>query len=307
MALTISSTDVEQHNSLTTSALPDFSAIIPLVVQKAIEHQNTLPTRTDARSFAEGILQALFPHFVAAQRECCEDDTETQLRTMYHILVKILTPYEQAMKRSAVEIAHEFFRRLPNVQEILWLDAEAIYQGDPAAESIEEVILAYPGFLATGVYRIAHEFYRLDVPLFPRLLTEYAHTQTGIDIHPGASIGAGFCIDHGTGVVIGETTLIGNNVKVYQGVTLGALSVKKSLAETKRHPTIEDNVVIYSNATILGGSTVIGHNSTVGGNVWLTKSIPPHSLAYHTSQIRIQSTNGDGYVVQDIDAMDFVI
>lgn len=288
-------------NGISPKGIPDFSAIIPIVVQKAIEHQNTLPTRADARTFVEGTLQALFPHFVAAQRECCEDDTETQLRSMYTLLVKILKPYEQEMKRPAEEIAHIFFGRLVHVQEILWLDAEAIYQGDPAAESIEEVILAYPGFLATGVYRIAHEFYNLDVPLFPRLLTEYAHTQTGIDIHPGAQIGAGFCIDHGTGVVIGETTIIGKNVKVYQGVTLGALSVKKSLAETKRHPTIEDNVVIYSNATILGGTTVIGHHSVVGGNVWLTKSIPPHSLAYHTSQIRIQSTNSSGYVVEDIE------
>jgi serine O-acetyltransferase len=294
------------HNTSTATS-PDFSSLIPIVVQKAIEHQNTLPTRTDARTFAEGTLQALFPHFVASQSECCEEDTETQLKSMFLLLVKILKPYEQAMKRSAEEIAHEFFRRLPQVHETLWLDAEAIFQGDPAAESIEEVILAYPGFLATGVYRIAHEFYNLDVPLFPRLLTEYAHTQTGIDIHPGATIGEGFCIDHGTGVVIGETTIIGKNVKIYQGVTLGALSVKKSLAETKRHPTIEDNVVIYSNATILGGSTVIGHDSVVGGNVWLTRSIPPHSLAYHTSQIRVQSTNGVGYTVQELEPLDFVI
>jgi serine O-acetyltransferase len=290
-----------------TVNIPDFSTIIPIVVQKATEHQNTLPTRADARAFAEGILQALFPHFVAAQRECCEDDTETQLRTMYELLVRVLKPYEQAMKRSAEEIAHEFFRRLSYVQETLWLDAEAIFQGDPAAESIEEVILAYPGFLATGVYRIAHEFYRLDVPLFPRLLTEFAHGLTGIDIHPGATIDEGFCIDHGTGIVIGETTVIGKNVKMYQGVTLGALSVKKSLAETKRHPTIEDNVVIYSNATILGGSTVIGSNSIIGGNVWLTQSIPAHSLAYHTSQIRVQSTNGEGYYTKELDSMDFVI
>ena len=294
-----------QSESSHSSDIPDFSAIIPIVVQKAVEHQNALPTRSDARTFAEGILQALFPHFVGSQREYSEIDTEKQLRAMYTLLVNILKPYEQAMKRSAKEIAHTFFHRLNHVQEVLWLDAEAIFQGDPAAESIEEVILAYPGFLATGVYRIAHEFYSLDVPLFPRLLTEYAHTQTGIDIHPGASIDAGFCIDHGTGVVIGETTVIGKNVKIYQGVTLGALSVKKDLAETKRHPTIEDNVVIYSNATILGGATVIGHNCVVGGNVWLTKSIPPHSLAYHTSQIRVQSA--DGYVVRDLEPLDFVI
>ena len=139
---------------------------------------------------------------------------------------------------------------------------------------------------------MAHEFYRLGVPLFPRLLSEYAHSATGIDIHPGAEIGKQFCIDHGTGIVIGETAKIGANVKIYQGVTLGALSVKKSYVETKRHPTIEDNVVIYSNATVLGGNTVIGHDSMIGGSVWLTESIPPHSAVYNTSQIRLQTATG---------------
>ena len=172
---------------------------------------------------------------------------------------------------------------------------EAIYRGDPAAESVEEVVLAYPGFLAISIYRIAHEFYHLDVPIFPRLLTEYAHQLTGIDIHPGARIGTPFFIDHGTGIVIGETTLIGDNVKIYQGVTLGALSVDKSLANTKRHPTIEDNVIIYAQAVILGGETIIGHDSVVGGNSWLTRSVPPFSFVYPETKVNVRTpdeTNG---------------
>ncbi|MBD1210928.1 MAG: serine acetyltransferase [Ignavibacteria bacterium] len=287
--------------------LPDFSAIVPIIVQKALEYQNTLPTRGDAKMFAEGILQALFPHFASSEEDCCEENSEAQLASMYHLLIRILSPYQKQIASKVEDVAAIFFHRLPQIYDMLWLDAESIFQGDPAAESIEEVILAYPGFHATAVYRIAHEFYRQNIPLFPRLLAEYAHSTTSIDIHPGAIIGERFCIDHGTGIVIGETTKIGNNVKIYQGVTLGALSVKKSLAETKRHPTIEDNVVIYSNATILGGQTVIGANSVIGGNVWLTQSIPAHSLVYHTSQIRIQSAEGKGYEMQESDAFDFVI
>lgn len=285
---------------------PDFSAIVPIIVQKATEFHSTLPTRTDARTFAEGILQALFPHFISAQRECCEETTEVQFKTLYNQLVGILAPMESQMQHKATVVAQNFFRRLAAIHDMLWLDAETIYQGDPAAESIEEVILAYPGFWATAVYRIARAFYEQGVPLFPRILSEYAHSSTGIDIHPGASIGERFCIDHGTGIVIGETTTIGNNVKIYQGVTLGALSVKKSLAETKRHPTIEDNVVIYSNATILGGQTVIGEGSVIGGNVWLTRSIPAFSLVYNTSQIRVQSAE-HGYVTSATEAWDYVI
>lgn len=287
--------------------LPDFSAIVPVIVQKALEYQNTLPTRKDAQTFAEGILEALFPHFASSRNECCEENTEEHLASMYHLLINILKPYEQQLQSNAEGVAMLFFQRLPQIYDMLWLDAEAIFQGDPAAESIEEVILAYPGFHATAVYRIAHEFYRQNVPLFPRLLSEYAHSHTSIDIHPGAAIGERFCIDHGTGIVIGETASIGNNVKIYQGVTLGALSVKKSLAETKRHPTIEDNVIIYSNATILGGQTVIGANTMIGGNVWLTQSVPSHSLVYHTSHIRIQSAEGNGYETQESDAWEFVI
>jgi serine O-acetyltransferase len=163
----------------------------------------------------------------------------------------------------------------------------SIVNGDPAAKSEFEVIRTYPGFYALCFYRIAHKLLKLEVPLLPRVLTEYAHSRTGIDIHPGAEIDEHFFIDHGTGIVIGETARIGKHVKIYQGVTLGALSVKKSLANQKRHPTVEDHVVIYSGATILGGETVIGHHSIIGGNVWLTCSIPPGSLVHHNPEVTV--------------------
>jgi serine O-acetyltransferase len=157
---------------------------------------------------------------------------------------------------------------------------KAAFRGDPAAKSYEEVILSYPGFEAITVHRLAHFFWNAQVPLIPRMMSELAHSRTGIDIHPGATIGESFFIDHGTGVVIGETTIIGKNVKLYQGVTLGALSVKKEEGNRKRHPTIEDDVTIYSNATILGGATIIGKGSTIGGNVWITESVPPNTMVY---------------------------
>ena len=160
------------------------------------------------------------------------------------------------------------------------------------------MISAYPGFLAIAIHRIAHELCGLGVPILPRLLAEVAHTRTGIDIHPGATIGGSFCIDHGTGIVIGETAVIGNDVKLYQGVTLGALSVAKRAAGMKRHPTIEDRVVIYANATVLGGDTVVGHDSVVGGNVFLTASLPPDSVVYQTSQVRVRRVR-DGFEDSD--------
>ncbi|GAB4232775.1 MAG: serine acetyltransferase [Acidobacteriota bacterium] len=180
----------------------------------------------------------------------------------------------------AEQAAVAFLRTIPRLRHLLALDAQAAYDGDPAANSVDEVIFSYPGMMAITVHRIAHELYRLDVPLIPRIMSEYAHRATGIDIHPGARIGERFFIDHGTGVVIGETTEIGNNVTLYQGVTLGALSFKEgadAMRKKKRHPTIEDNVVIYAGATILGGETVIGHDSVIGGNVWVINSIPPYS------------------------------
>lgn len=181
-----------------------------------------------------------------------------------------------------------FFEALPGLYGALVKDAEAIVQFDPAATSIEEVFIAYPGFFATAVYRIAHQLYIQRIPTLPRILSEYAHSKTGVDIHPGARIGESFFIDHGTGIVIGETTIIGNQVKIYQGVTIGALNVAKGLARSKRHPTIEDNVIIYSGATLLGGDTVIGHNSIIGGNVWLTQSVEPYAVVYQKSEVIVR-------------------
>ena len=178
-------------------------------------------------------------------------------------------------------IAENFFEDLPVIRRALSLDMEAAFRGDPAAKSFEEVILSYPGFQAITVHRLAHFFWKAQVPLIPRMMSELIHGGTGIDIHPGAEIGESFFIDHGTGVVIGETTVIGKNVKLYQGVTLGALSVKKEEGNRKRHPTIEDDTTIYSNATILGGDTIIGRGSIIGGNVWLTESVPAGTVVYN--------------------------
>jgi len=185
-------------------------------------------------------------------------------------------------------ICEVYLSDLPFILEKLHMDAKAILEGDPASRNLEEVYLSYPGFYAVAIYRLAHSLHLLNFPLVPRLMTEYAHSKTGIDIHPGASIGESFCIDHGAGVVIGETAVIRNKVKIYQGVTLGALSVKKEMAKIKRHPTIEDQVTIYANATILGGKTVIGRNSIIGGNTWVTSSIPPNSSVFHTPEIKIK-------------------
>lgn len=182
------------------------------------------------------------------------------------------------------DTAIDFLSGLPQLRQLLATDILAAYEGDPAARSFDEIIFSYPGLLAVTIYRIAHQFYHSKVPLVPRIMTEYAHSRTGIDIHPGAIIGEGFFIDHGTGLVIGETTIIGRNVRLYQGVTLGAMSLSReeceSLRNQKRHPTIEDDVIIYANATVLGGETVIGARSVIGGNVWITGSIPPDTEVF---------------------------
>ena len=183
---------------------------------------------------------------------------------------------ENFIAEKAEEIAFEFMNRIPKIREFIETDVQAAYDGDPAAYNKDEIIYSYPGLYAILVNRIAHELFLLEVPLIPRIMTEYAHSKTGIDIHPGASIGKYFFIDHGTGIVIGETTIIGNNVKIYQGVTLGALSTRggQSLKNKKRHPTIEDNVTIYTGASILGGETVVGKDVVIGGNAFITKSVP---------------------------------
>lgn len=190
--------------------------------------------------------------------------------------------------KESIESAY-FFQKFSEIYHLLEEDARFIYENDPAAKSVEEVMFSYPGFFAIAVYRLAHELFKKDVPLIPRIWTEFAHSKTGIDIHPGAAIGENFFIDHGTGIVIGETTVIGKNVKIYQGVTLGALSVTKALQDQKRHPTIEDHVVIYANATILGGETVIGENSLIGGNVWITESVAANSVIFHKGLVTVKN------------------
>lgn len=193
--------------------------------------------------------------------------------------------------------AIKFLESLPEIRRMLVTDAEAAYAGDPAASGVDEIIFCYPGLEAMTVHRIAHQLYRQHIPIIPRIMSEYSHSKTGIDIHPGATIGPSFFIDHGTGVVIGETCKIGTGVKVYQGVTLGALSFQKDehgnlVRGTKRHPTIEDRVVIYANATILGGETVVGANSIVGASVWLTKSIPPGTIVQiETPSLRLREAS----------------
>jgi serine O-acetyltransferase len=199
---------------------------------------------------------------------------------------------ERALEREAERTVGLFFERLPQIRELLKLDVIAAYKGDPAAYSHGEIILSYPGLRAITTHRVAHELYRLEVPLIPRLMNEHVHRRTGIEIHPGAQIGESFFIDHGTGVVIGETTVIGHRVRIYQGVTLGARSVRTDeqglpLKTGKRHPTIEDDVVIYPGATILGGDTVIGRGAIIGGNVWITESVPPYATVYHQPSIAI--------------------
>lgn len=245
-----------------------------------------LPRKETVYSFAERLLEVLFPHF-SSLPFASEEALLNHLHELSKDFINLLRTTKFKTDLTDQLLAEKFFSYLPVIYHQLRKDAEAIVREDPAAKNIDEVILTYPGFYAIAIYRMAHVLYKLDVPYIPRMLTEYAHQKTGIDIHPGAQIGAYFCIDHGTGIVIGQTTIIGNYVKIYQGVTLGAVSVEKSFAHVKRHPTIEDHVVIYANATILGGSITVGAHSVIGGNVWLTESVKPYSKVYHKSQIKV--------------------
>jgi serine O-acetyltransferase len=233
-------------------------------------------TMAEAGSFLDLALGIIFPQLSGGGYRDA-DALEASLKALGENLEDLLERATEDSKTACSECTDRFLAELPNIGEAVLKDAEAGLAGDPAAHSISEIIITYPGFYAIAAHRIAHHFYAKDVPLFPRLLGEFSHRLTGIDIHPGAQIGEGFFLDHATAVVIGETAIIGNNVKIYQGVTLGALKVDKGQRNVKRHPTIEDDVVIYANATILGGETVVGNNSIIGGNVWLTKSVLPHS------------------------------
>ncbi|MFC4871350.1 serine O-acetyltransferase EpsC [Negadavirga shengliensis] len=257
------------------------------------------PSPKIIRRFFEDILGVLFPeHTNEILRE--RGSLEMKLFDLQVQLKKILLNHNNLHGGDGEKLGAAFFEQLEDIYQLLQEDLDAMYAGDPAAKSKTEIIRCYPGFYAVSAYRIAHLLYVLGVSLIPRMITEYAHSKTGVDIHPGATIGRYFCIDHGTGIVIGETTQVGDHVKLYQGVTLGALSVNKEDADKKRHPTIEDHVVIYAGATILGGDTVIGRESVVGGNVWLTKSIPPKSKIYYQTKIYDGSSNlTDFYVLKN--------
>jgi serine O-acetyltransferase len=257
-----------------------------------------LPSQQSVARIVEDLESLVFPGFraeenldlaglrwtigakVASVFRALSTEVERSLRYTCRI-VKDCARHEDC-RGEAEELVHELLCRIPEIRRRVSRDVEAANRGDPAARSSEEVILAYPGVEAIMVHRIAHELWVREVAMIPRMMSEYLHGKTGIDIHPGAGIGDSFFIDHGTGVVIGETTVIGADVKLYQGVTLGALSVQKELANRKRHPTLEDGVTVYAGATILGGDTVIGTGSVIGGNVWLTSSVPPGSRIYHT-------------------------
>ena len=298
-----------------------FSEVIPSVVQRILASCNTekyfqhlddapIPSRDTIALIIRKARCILFPGYFTqsvpapSNLEYClkEEITGFYKELLQQIVLAIkhgCMRYNQPCDRCK-EVSRtktlKFIQALPRLREVLATDVRAAMEGDPAAKSYDEVITSYPGLFAITVQRIAHELYKLQVPALPRAMTEYAHSFTGIDIHPGAEIGNYFFIDHGTGVVVGETTEIGNRVRLYQGVTLGALSMPKEAVESfrnkKRHPTIEDDVIIYSNTTILGGGTVIGARSTIGGNVWLTESLPPDTKVYLKKPELIYTGNG---------------
>ena len=256
------------------------------------------PDKESAENFIDSLFNFLFLPKTVKHKQVADLTKEYEsLKSHLSTLVyDVLLDSEKTQTVTA-----NFFQIIPALYQELIKDANTILQFDPAAVSVEEVLVAYPGFYATAIYRLSHQLHKLGVTILPRIFTEYAHSKTGIDIHPCAEIGTSFFIDHGTGIVIGETSTIGNNVKIYQGVTLGALNVSKDKASTKRHPTIEDNVIIYSGATILGGNTIIGHDSVIGGNVWLTYSVLPNSIVYHKSEVAVKDK------FPEIESFNFVI
>lgn len=247
-----------------------------------------VPSMLKAHAFTEDLINFLFPFKI--DKKCTLPQIELNLAQLQIDFKSLIGPLENTIKSKISEVSDNFFAQIPDIHKSLMDDAKHFLDFDPAARSVESVILYYPGFYAITVYRLSHVLSKLKIPFLPRMMSEYAHSKTGIEIHPAAEIGENFFIDHGTGIVIGETTKIGNNVKIYQGVTLGAIMVEKSMRGKKRHPTIEDNVIIYSGSSILGGDTIIGHDTVIGGNVWLTKSIPPYSVVYHESKTVIRDS-----------------
>ena len=262
----------------------------------------SLPSRLSIEAACTELMSLMFPGFRSEALVSSEDLADSTRIRVRHLHARLKTeicrslgkvPPDEEMEAKAEEVLTEFFRQLPSVRRMLWTDIDAAYEGDPAATSYEEIILAYPALEAIAIQRMAHELYLRNLPLIPRIMTEWAHSRTGIDIHPGAKIGSHFFIDHGTGVVIGESCEIGTRVKLYHGVTLGARSFQKDEGGKikkggKRHPTVEDDVTIYPNSTVLGGETVIGARSTIGGNVFLVQSVPADSLvSYEETQLHI--------------------
>ena len=286
-------------NDSASPSLPQ--ELIDQLIEERRKHHVPSQLRPLAQQFVQQSLGVLFPHF-APTVVCNEDAVREdliQLEESLRRLERSIATLHEAMPERLVE---RFFAALAEVHRRLADDAQAIFEGDPAAKSVDEVVLTYPGFFAIAVFRIANLLHRIGLPLLPRLLTEVAHEKTGIDLHPGATIGRRFCIDHGTGIVIGETTHIGDGVKLYQGVTLGALTVEKGLADAKRHPTIGDEVVIYAGATILGGQTNVGHHSIVAGNAFVTSSVPANSVVTRKNDVRPRSSGASMF-----DDLDFVI
>ena len=240
---------------------------------------STVPSRTETQRFFTMFLGTLFPKLLGTGEPATRVRIELELKLL---LYPILGEEESS------RVCEGFFMEVPEIFRNLLDDARIYAENDPAAYSWEEVVLSYPGFYAVMIYRFSHLLHKLGVPVLPRMVSEMAHSKTGIDINPEAQIGSHFYIDHGTGIVIGQTTIIGDNVKIYQGVTLGAAFVDKGQRGKRRHPRIEDNVIIYAGSTILGGDTVIGHDSVIGGNVWLVKSVPPFSKVYCKPDIHIK-------------------
>ncbi|WP_341666168.1 serine O-acetyltransferase [Blattabacterium cuenoti] len=252
------------------------------------KNKEIFPNKNKSEIFVKKLFHTLFTpnHNVLNNVVFLKKEYEKLQILLYEIFIEL-----NINKENSDTFTRVFFQEVPNIYQTLIIDANAILKSDPAATVIEEIFLSYPGFFATALYRIAHQLWIQKIPIIPRLITEYAHSKTGVDIHASATIGKAFAIDHGTGIVIGSSTKIGDKVKIYQGVTLGAIYVDKKLANTKRHPTIEDKVTIYAGATVLGGETIIGHDSVLGGNVWLTKSIPPFSIVYQKNEIKMRNNS----------------
>ena len=271
-----------------------------------------MPSRNAIIDILKDIRNILFPGYFTDGAQTSRDATYFIGNTVLRVEEKLIEQVRLAflfrdganagyheIDARAREVCAAMLCKLPSVQKMLYKDIQAAFEGDPAAQSKEEIVYSYPGFFAIWVYRIAHEIYRLDVPLIPRIMTEYAHSRTGVDINAGAEIGEYFFIDHATGVVIGETTKIGNNVKIYQGVTLGALSTRggQRLAGVRRHPTIEDNFTIYAHACVLGGETIVGEGSVISGSAFLTESVPPHSrVSLKNQEVNVRQADAASYI-----------